>query len=185
MLDEVQTGMGRTGAWFAHQLSGITPDVMTLAKGLGNGFPIGACLARGAAAGVLQPGSHGSTFGGNPLACVAALTTLAIIEEDELLTRAAVVGDQVTRALGDKLSGVVAVRQRRNKGLMIAVELDRVCSELVARGLDAGFLINVTADKVVRLLPPLIISDEQAQLLVDGVAALIATFTKASAAEVS
>ncbi len=185
MLDEVQTGMGRTGAWFAHQLVGVRPDVMTLAKGLGNGFPIGACLARGAAAGVLQPGSHGSTFGGNPLACVAALTTLAIIEEDELLARAAALGDQITRGLGEKLTDVPGIRQRRNKGLMIAVELDNSCGELVARALDAELLINVTADKVVRLLPPLIMTDEQAQLLVDGVAGLIAAFNAASPVEVS
>ncbi|UCH47285.1 MAG: aspartate aminotransferase family protein [Betaproteobacteria bacterium] len=183
MLDEVQSGMGRTGAWFAHQLSGIKPDVMTLAKGLGNGFPIGACLARGAAAEVLQPGSHGSTFGGNPLASVAAMTTLSIIEEENLLPRATALGDEIVRALGEKLSGVPGIRELRNKGLMIAIELEQPCGELVARGLDAGLLINVTADKVLRLLPPLILSDEQVQILVDGVAGLITTFTAASAVE--
>ena len=185
MLDEVQSGMGRTGAWFAHQLSGIKPDVMTLAKGLGNGFPVGACLARGAAADVLQPGSHGSTFGGNPLASVAAMTTLSIIEEENLLPRAAALGDEIVRALGEKLSGVPGIRQLRNKGLMIAIELEQPCGELVARGLDAGLLINVTADKVLRLLPPLILTDEQVQFLVNGVAGLITTFTTASAAKIA
>ena len=183
MLDEVQSGMGRTGAWFAHQLGGIKPDVMTLAKGLGNGFPIGACLARGAAADVLQPGSHGSTFGGNPLASVAAMTTLSIIEEENLLPRATALGDEITRALGEKLAGVPGIRQLRNKGLMIGIELEQPCGELVARGLEAGLLINVAADKVVRLLPPLILTDEQVQILVDGVAGLITTFTTASATE--
>ena len=183
MLDEVQSGMGRTGAWFAHQLGGIKPDVMTLAKGLGNGFPIGACLARGAAADVLQPGSHGSTFGGNPLASVAAMTTLSIIEEENLLPRATALGDEITRALGEKLAGVPGIRQLRNKGLMIGIELEQPCGELVARGLEAGLLINVAADKVVRLLPPLILTDEQVQILVDGVARLITTFTTASATE--
>jgi acetylornithine aminotransferase len=185
MLDEVQSGMGRTGAWFAHQLSGIKPDVMTLAKGLGNGFPIGACLARGAAADVLQPGSHGSTFGGNPLASVAAMTTLSIIEEENLLPRATALGDEITRTLGEKLSDVPGIRQLRNKGLMIAIELEQPCGELVARGLEAGLLINVAADKVVRLLPPLIMTDEQVQILVDGLAGLIAAFTTASAAEIA
>jgi acetylornithine aminotransferase len=185
MLDEVQSGMGRTGAWFAHQLSGIKPDVMTLAKGLGNGFPIGACLARGGAADVLQPGSHGSTFGGNPLASVAAMTTLSIIEEENLLPRATALGDEITRTLGEKLSDVPGIRQLRNKGLMIAIELEQPCGELVARGLEAGLLINVAADKVVRLLPPLIMTDEQVQILVDGLAELIAAFTTASAAEIA
>ena len=176
MLDEVQTGMGRTGAWFAHQLGKSKPDVMTLAKGLGNGFPIGACLSRGAAAEVLQPGSHGSTFGGNPLACAAAMATLTVIEEGNLLPRAAVLGDRIAAALSQRLAGVHGVRQIRHKGLMIAVELEQACGELVARGIDAGLLINVTADKVVRLLPPLIMTDEQAQLLADGVAGLIEAF---------
>lgn len=183
MLDEVQSGMGRSGAWFAHQLCGIKPDVMTLAKGLGNGFPIGACLARGDAADVPQPGSHGSTFGGNPLASVAALTTLSIIEEENLLPRAKALGDEIIRALSVKLADTPGVRQFRNKGLMIAIELEQPCGELVARGLEAGLLVNVTADKVLRLLPPLILTDEQVQILVDGVAGLITAFTAAHAAE--
>lgn len=176
MLDEVQSGTARTGKWFAHQHGSARPDVMTLAKGLGNGFPIGACLARGTAAQVLQPGSHGSTFGGNPLACAAAMTTLAILEEDGLLARAVELGDNIAASLREKLSDTPGVMQIRNKGLMIAIVLDRSCTELVARGFESGLLINVTADTVVRLLPPLIMTDEQATMLVDGVSALIAKF---------
>ena len=176
MLDEVQSGMGRTGKWFAHQHGTARPDVMTLAKGLGNGFPIGACLARGAAAKVLQAGSHGSTFGGNPLACVAAMTTLAILEDEDLLARAVELGDSIATSLHKELADTPGVIQIRSKGLMIAIGLDRPCGELVARGFEAGLLINVTADTVVRLLPPLIMTDEQARILVDGVSTLIATF---------
>jgi len=176
MLDEVQSGMGRTGKWFAHQHGSARPDVMTLAKGLGNGFPIGACLARGSAAKVLQAGSHGSTFGGNPLACVAAMTTLAVLEDEDLLARAVELGDGIAASLRKELADTPGVIQIRNKGLMIAIELDRPCGELVARGFEAELLINVTADTVVRLLPPLIMTDEQAHMLVDGVSTLIATF---------
>jgi acetylornithine/N-succinyldiaminopimelate aminotransferase len=176
MLDEVQSGMGRTGKWFAHQHGSARPDVMTLAKGLGNGFPIGACLARGAATKVLQAGSHGSTFGGNPLACVAAMTTLAVLEDEDLLARAVELGDGIAASLRKELADTPGAIQIRNKGLMIAIELDRPCGELVARGFEAGLLINVTADTVVRLLPPLIMTDEQASMLVDGVSTLIATF---------
>jgi acetylornithine aminotransferase len=176
MLDEVQSGMGRTGKWFAHQHGSTRPDVMTLAKGLGNGFPIGACLARGSAAKVLQAGSHGSTFGGNPLACVAAMTTLAVLEDEDLLARAVELGDGIATSLRKELVDTPGVIQIRNKGLMIAIGLDRPCGELVARGFEAGLLINVTADTVVRLLPPLIMTDEQARMLVDGVSRLIATF---------
>jgi acetylornithine aminotransferase len=176
MLDEVQSGMGRTGKWFAHQHGSARPDVMTLAKGLGNGFPIGACLARGSAARVLQAGSHGSTFGGNPLACVAAMTTLAVIEDEDLLTRAVELGDGIAASLRKELADTPGVIQIRNKGLMIAIALDRPCGELVARGFEAGLLINVTADTVVRLLPPLILTDEQARMLVKGVSTLIAAF---------
>ncbi len=182
MLDEVQTGMGRTGAWFAHQLGKSRPDVMTLAKGLGNGFPIGACLTRGPAAEVLQPGSHGSTFGGNPVACAAAMATLSVIEEDGLLSRAATLGKDITNALREQLAEVEGVRQIRNKGLMIAVELDRACGELVTQAIDNGLLINVTAEKVVRLLPPLILNDDEAQILASGVVALIKAFSKTTTA---
>lgn len=176
MLDEVQSGMGRTGKWFAHQHGSARPDVMTLAKGLGNGFPIGACLARGNAAKVLQAGSHGSTFGGNPLACVAAMTNLAVLEDEDLLARAVELGDSIASSLRKELADTPGAIQIRNKGLMIAIVLDRPCGELVARGFEAGLLINVTADTVVRLLPPLIMTDEQARMLVDGVSTLVATF---------
>lgn len=176
MLDEVQSGMGRTGKWFAHQHGSARPDVMTLAKGLGNGFPIGACLARGNAAKVLQAGSHDSTFGGNPLACVAAMTNLAVLEDEDLLARAVELGDSIASSLRKELADTPGAIQIRNKGLMIAIVLDRPCGELVARGFEAGLLINVTADTVVRLLPPLIMTDEQARMLVDGVSTLVATF---------
>ena len=185
MLDEVQTGMGRTGKWFAHQHGSAKPDVMTLAKGLGNGFPIGACLARGAAADILQPGSHGSTFGGNPLACAAATATLATIEDEQLARRAGDLGERIAARLQQRLEATPGVCTIRNKGLMIAVELDRACAELVDRGLDAGLLINVTADKVVRLLPPLILTDEQAHTLADGVAGLIDAFARTQPATAS
>lgn len=182
MLDEVQSGMARTGKWFAYQHTNIQPDVITLAKGLGNGFPIGACLARGAAAQVYKPGSHGSTFGGNPLACVAALETLSIIERDGLLERASVLGRLIGDGLRAKLSGMAAVKQIRSKGLMIGIELDRPCGDLVENGLDAGLLINVTADSVVRLLPPLVMSDAQAAVLVQGVCDLIRAFVSSESA---
>jgi acetylornithine/N-succinyldiaminopimelate aminotransferase len=182
MLDEVQSGMARTGKWFGFQHSGVQPDVITLAKGLANGFPMGACLARGAAAETFKPGSHGSTFGGNPLACVAALATLSIIEDERLLARATALGATVVDGLRRQLAGVPGVRQVRGLGLMIGIELDRPCGELVQRGLDAGLLINVTADSVVRLLPPLILSDAEAGQLVDGVAGLVRAFVGAEAA---
>jgi acetylornithine/N-succinyldiaminopimelate aminotransferase len=182
MLDEVQSGMGRTGKWFAFQHSGIQPDVMTLAKGLANGFPIGACLARGAAAETFKPGSHGSTFGGNPLACVAARTTLQIIEEDGLLARAHALGEQIRNGLRERLGALPGVRNIRGKGLMIGIELDRPCGELVQQALEAGLLINVTADTVVRLLPPLVLDDSEAKLLIDGVGGLIRGFIGSEAA---
>ncbi|HUF22350.1 MAG TPA: acetylornithine transaminase [Burkholderiales bacterium] len=182
MLDEVQSGMGRTGKWFAFQHSGIQPDVMTLAKGLANGFPIGACLARGAAAETFRPGSHGSTFGGNPLACLAARTTLQIIEEDGLLARAHALGEQIRNGLRERLGALPGVRDIRGKGLMIGIELDRPCGELVQKALEAGLLINVTADTVVRLLPPLVLDDSEAKLLIDGVGGLIRGFIGSEAA---
>ncbi|HWA11792.1 MAG TPA: aspartate aminotransferase family protein [Burkholderiales bacterium] len=176
MLDEVQSGMGRSGKWFAFQHANARPDVVTLAKGLGNGFPIGACLARGAAAQTFKPGNHGSTFGGNPLGCVAAITTLTIIEEEGLVERAAKLGRRMLERLGAGLAGVAGVKQVRGKGLLLGVELDRPCAELVKRGLEAGLVINVTADTVVRLLPPLNMKDAEADQLVDGVCGLIRTF---------
>ncbi len=176
MVDEVQCGLGRTGYWFAHQAAGILPDVMTLAKGLGSGVPVGACLAAGKAAGVFNPGNHGSTFGGNPLACVAALTTLEVIEQDGLLSRAKVLGEKIRAGLQAALEGVAAVTDIRGEGLMIGIELDRNAGELVARGLEAGLLINVTADKVVRLLPALTFTDAEAEELVLTLSRLIREF---------
>jgi acetylornithine/N-succinyldiaminopimelate aminotransferase len=181
MLDEVQSGMARTGKWFAHQHFGIKPDVMTLAKGLGNGFPIGACLARGSAASTFTPGKHGSTFGGNPLGCVAALTTLAIIEDEKLVARAGELGGALRDGIGRKLAGQPGVKDIRGRGMMIGIELDRPCGEIVARGFEAGLLVNVTADNVVRLLPPLNLTDEEAQIAIDGIAELIATFVSPAA----
>lgn len=176
MVDEVQCGLGRTGRWFAHQHAGIVPDVMTLAKGLGSGVPVGACLTAGKAAGLFGPGNHGSTFGGNPLACVAGLTTLAVIEEDGLLQRAQVLGERIVAGLHHALADLQAVVAIRGHGLMIGIELDRPCGELVHQARAAGLLINVTADRVVRLLPPLILSDENASELVTLLAALIRQF---------
>jgi acetylornithine aminotransferase len=176
MLDEVQCGIGRTGKWFAFQHCGILPDVMTLATGLGSGVPIGACLAAGKAAGTFKPGNHGSTFGGNPLACTAALTTLEIMEQDGLLAHAAELGkfllDGFHQRL-DKLAGVTAIR---GQGLMIGIELNKPCGELVGRALVHGLLINVTSDNVIRLLPPLVFTQDEAQLLLDRLCPLIEQF---------
>jgi acetylornithine/N-succinyldiaminopimelate aminotransferase len=176
ITDEVQCGVGRTGRWFGFQHAGVLPDVMTLAKGLGSGVPIGACLAAGRAQGVFKPGSHGSTFGGNPLACVAALTTLAVIESDALLANATRVGTRIRDGLAQGLSGVAGVREVRGLGLMVGVELERACKDLVAQALDAGLLINVTADNVVRLLPPLIFSEADADQLLSVLVPLIRDF---------
>ncbi|MEJ6649491.1 MAG: aspartate aminotransferase family protein [Burkholderiales bacterium] len=180
MVDEVQTGMGRTGAWFAHQHNGILPDVMTLAKGLGNGVPIGACLARGKAAETLTPGTHGSTFGGNPLVSRAAMATIEAIELDALVDRATFIGDAITQGLTKNFDGVTSVIDIRHKGLMIGIELDRACAPIVDLGLEAGLLINVTADKVVRLLPPLILDDEQIAFLVSTLSSVITQFLSES-----
>ena len=174
MLDEVQSGVGRTGRWFAFQHSGVRPDVMTLAKGLASGVPIGACLAAGAAAGVFKPGNHGSTFGGNPLACAAALATLDIIENDHLMANAVAMGDFITERFRTALAAVAGVREIRNKGLMIGIELEQPCDDLVLSALAAGLLINVTNDNVIRLLPPLIIRRAEAEQLVALLSPLIA-----------
>ena len=181
MLDEVQSGMGRTGQWFAFQHTNITPDVMTLAKGLGSGMPIGACLASGIAAETFVPGKHGSTFGGNPLACVAGATTLDIILEEKLRENANAMGDFIHKQLAKAFDGEEAVVNIRHTGLMIGVELNQPCSELVALALDKQLLINVTADNIVRLLPPLVINKEEAQLLVDRLTVLIKTFLEVKA----
>jgi acetylornithine/N-succinyldiaminopimelate aminotransferase len=176
MLDEVQSGIGRTGTWFAFQHTGIVPDVMTLAKGLGSGVPIGACLAHGAAAEVFTPGKHGSTFGGNPLACAAALATLGTIEQEKLRENALVIGKLICDGLQQKLDGVAGITTIRNAGLMIGIELDRPCLDLVKQALDAGLLINVTAEKVIRLLPPLVMSKQEAGQLVEILSGLIRKF---------
>ena len=167
MIDEVQCGIGRTGKWFAHQWAGITPDVMPLAKGLGSGVPIGAIVAGPKAANILQPGNHGSTFGGNPLAMRAGVETLAIMESEDLLTNASTVGDYFVNALKEAFkaeSGVVSIRGR---GLMVGVELNQPCGALVSQAAEAGLLISVTADSVIRMVPPLVLTVAQAQTVVD------------------
>jgi acetylornithine aminotransferase len=176
MLDEVQCGIGRTGKWFAHQHAGILPDVMTLAKGLGSGMPIGACLTAGKAANVFAPGNHGSTFGGNPLACTAGITTLNVIAQDNLLAHADTLGRFIQQAFRTQLNGVAGVVEIRGQGLMLGIELNKPCGDLVKQALANGLLINVTADNVIRLLPPLIMSETEAQQLVDGLCPLIKAF---------
>jgi acetylornithine aminotransferase len=179
MLDEIQSGMGRTGMWFAWQHTDAMPDVATLAKALGNGVPIGACLARGKAAVMMQPGSHGSTFGGNPLACRAALTVLDVLEQEHLLARAAALGEYILAGFTAALAGLKGVTAIRGRGLLLGIELDRPCTELVNKALDQGLLINVTADRVIRLLPPLITSDKQADIIIEHVSELIREFLAA------
>ena len=179
MIDEVQCGMGRTGKWFAHQWAGILPDVMPLAKGLGSGVPVGAVVAGPKAASVLQPGNHGTTFGGNPLAMRAGLETIRIMEEDGLLANAATVGAHLQAALRRELGGLDGVKEVRGQGLMIGVELAKPCGVLVQRAADAGLLISVTADSVVRIVPPLILTTDEA----DTIVALLAPLVKAFLAE--
>jgi acetylornithine aminotransferase len=181
MLDEIQCGLGRTGKWFYYQHAGFHPDVVTLAKGLAGGIPIGACLAKGAAADVFKQGNHGSTFGGNPFACAAALTTLDVIEQDHLLENASKAGDALRAGFTLALAGAKGVVAVRGVGLMVGIELDRPCGELVQRALAAGLLINVTADKVVRLLPPLILSQDEARQLIDTLSPLIRDFLNQAA----
>ncbi|MBN8764542.1 MAG: aminotransferase class III-fold pyridoxal phosphate-dependent enzyme, partial [Thiobacillus sp.] len=181
MLDEVQTGVGRTGTWFGFQHSGVQPDVMALAKGLGSGVPIGACLARGAAAEVFQPGNHGSTFGGNPLACAAALATLQAIEEEKLLDNARVRGEAIRSGLRQALTGVRGVLDIRGEGMMIGIELDRSCGELVGVARDAGVLINVTADTVIRLVPPLIYGAAEVDALVAALSGVVRHYLQQAA----
>ena len=176
MLDEIQTGMGRTGRTFAFEHAGIVPDVVTLAKGLGNGVPIGACLARGTAAELFGPGNHGSTFGGNPLACSAALAVLETMESEKFASRAAALGQRMLDGFRSELGGFEAVTDIRGTGLMLGIELDRPCAELVTLAMDDGLLINVTAERVIRLLPPLVITDEQADRIVNEVSGLVRRF---------
>jgi acetylornithine aminotransferase len=173
ICDEVQCGIGRTGGWFAFQQAGVMPDVVTVAKGLGSGVPIGACLVAGRGAGLFGPGNHGSTFGGNPLACAAGLETLSTIEDDHLMMNAVKIGEIIKAGLREALDGVSGVVDIRGRGLMIGVELDRPCGELVTRALDAGLLINVTAERVIRLLPPLIFTEQDAHALVQRLAPLV------------
>jgi acetylornithine aminotransferase len=179
ICDEVQCGMGRTGTWFGFQHAGIRPDVVTLAKGLAGGVPVGACITAGKAAGLFKPGNHGSTFGGNQLATTAALTTIEVIERDRLIANAELVGRLIRDGLAQALSGITGVVDIRGQGLMIGIELDRNCPELVNLALDSGLLISVTADKVVRLLPPLTFSADEGRELVARLALLIRDFLTA------
>ncbi|MCP4127046.1 MAG: acetylornithine transaminase [Gammaproteobacteria bacterium] len=179
MLDEIQTGMGRSGRMFAHQHNGIVPDVMTLAKGLGNGVPIGACLAHGPASEVLGAGTHGSTFGGNPLACAAASAVLEVLESEQLPARAEALGSKILADLADALEGIAGVEEIRGRGLLIGIELDRDCGELVTTALEQGLLINVAADRTIRLLPPLVMSDEQSDEMIKTLSELIKQFLAA------
>jgi acetylornithine aminotransferase len=174
MLDEIQTGNGRTGRFFAYQNTAVLPDVLTTAKGLGNGVPIGACLARGNAAGVFQPGNHGSTFGGNPLACAAASAVIDTIVAEELCDNAARMGERLNEGLRRQLSELPQVKEIRGIGLMVGVELAAPCGYLVEAALERGLLINVTSESVIRLLPPLIVDAAQIDQIVDTVADLVA-----------
>ena len=176
MLDEVQTGNGRTGKYFCYQHSDILPDVVTTSKGLGNGVPIGACLASGDAAELMQPGNHGSTFGGNPLSCAAGLAVVNTIINDGLEQRATALGDRIMNGLSKILANVNHVKEIRGMGCMIGIELDKPCKSLFAAAMDKGLIINVTAESVVRLLPPLIMTDDEADQLVDILAPLIRDF---------
>jgi len=177
MLDEVQTGNGRTGQYFCYQHSGIIPDVVTTSKGLGNGVPIGACLSAGRATNVLQPGNHGSTFGGNPLACGAALATVETICSEHLLQRATIIGERIINSLRSQLNHCKHVQEIRGLGCMIGIQLDRPCKSLFSKAMDKGLIINITADSVIRLLPPLILSDEEADEIVSILVPLVDQFT--------
>ncbi|PWW45905.1 aspartate aminotransferase family protein [Melaminivora alkalimesophila] len=176
MIDEVQCGMGRTGKWFAHQWAGIVPDVMPLAKGLGSGVPIGAVVAGPKAASIFGPGNHGTTFGGNPLAMRAGVETIRIMEEEGLLANAAEVGEHLKAALARALAGLDGVLEVRGQGLMLGVELDRPCGALVQRAADAGLLISVTADRVIRLVPSLVLTRAEADEIVALLAPLVRDF---------
>lgn len=176
MLDEVQCGVGRTGKWFACQWAGVLPDVMPLAKGLGSGVPIGAVVAGPKAANIFEPGNHGTTFGGNPLAMRAGVETLRIVQEEGLLQNAATVGEHLKNALQAGLAGVAGVREIRGQGLMLGIELDRPCGALLAQGAERGLLFSVTAERVVRLVPPLILSQAEADEIVAILVPLIKDF---------
>ena len=178
MLDEVQTGNARTGKYFCYQHSTILPDVVTTSKGLGNGIPIGACLAGQHAAEILQPGNHGSTFGGNPLCCAGALAVLKVIREEDLMFRAGRVGKLIMQKLKHELSDVEHVLDIRGLGCMVGIQLDRPCKSLFSQALESGLIINITADCVVRLLPPLIMTDEQTDILISILSPLIKKFNR-------
>ena len=179
MIDEVQCGMGRTGKWFAHQWAGIKPDVMPLAKGLGSGVPIGAVVAGPRAAHIFGPGNHGTTFGGNPLAMRAGIETIRLMEKHDLLRNAADVGAHLKAALERELGGLPGVTDIRGQGLMLGIELDRPCGVILNRACDAGLLLSVTADKVIRLVPPLILTIAEA----DEIVAILAPIVKAFLSE--
>jgi acetylornithine aminotransferase len=178
MLDEVQTGNGRTGKYFYYQHSGIIPDVVTTSKGLGNGVPIGACLAHGEAAELMQPGNHGTTFGGNPLACAAALATINTLQDENLSDRAAVLGDRIMAGFKKALADVEHIVEIRGKGCMIGIELNKPCKSLFSAAMTKGLIINVTADSVIRLLPPFVMTDDEADQVVAILAPLIKDFTQ-------
>jgi acetylornithine aminotransferase len=183
VLDEIQTGLGRTGKWFAYEHESVRPDVVTLAKALGNGVPIGACLARGDAAKTLTAGTHGSTYSGNPLACRAALAVLDALETGKLADRAAQLGNRILRGLREALGGTHRVRDIRGRGLIIGVELDAPCQPIMQHALERGLLLNVTAERVVRLLPPLILSDAEADEVVRRTADAVHAFLRQTAPE--
>jgi acetylornithine/N-succinyldiaminopimelate aminotransferase len=182
MIDEVQSGMGRTGKWLAHQWTGVLPDVITLAKGLASGVPVGACLARGTAAKVFKPGNHGTTFGGGPLVSVAGITTLEVIEKDGLLEHARAMGEVLMGGFKRELAGVAGVKEIRGEGLMVGIELDRPCGDITRRALAAGLVTNVTAEKVIRLLPPLVIKEAEVKQIVAILAPLVKAFLAESPA---
>ena len=183
MSDEVQCGLGRTGKWFVYQHAGFLPDVVPLAKGLAGGVPVGACVVGGRAKGTFKPGNHGSTFGGNPLAMCGVVTTLDTMKDEGLLENALKVGDAIRHGLAAALAGVAGVTEIRGMGMMIGVELDRPCGELVRMGLDAGLVFNVTADNVIRLLPPLVMNEVEGRQVVEHLAPLVKEFLARSTAQ--
>jgi acetylornithine aminotransferase len=182
MADEVQCGLGRTGQWFVYQHAGISPDVVPLAKGLGGGVAVGACVTGNRAKGVFSPGKHGSTFGGNPLACTAVAATIDTMKEENLLENAGKVGRVIRDGIANGLAGTAGYVEVRGMGLMIGIELDRPCTEIITLALDAGLILNVTADTVVRLLPPLVMSEAEGRQLVDILVPVIKAFLARPAA---
>lgn len=183
ILDEVQTGMGRTGTFFSYQSNGILPDIVTMAKGLANGVPIGACIAKESVAALFKPGKHGSTFGGNPLACAAALATIGAIEKNKLWENAKNQGEALMKGLKAKLKDNPHVKDIRGKGLMIGIELDRPCRDILGLALEKRLLFNITSEKVIRLLPPLIFEDEHVKYVLDTLPGLIEAFVAEGAAK--